>query len=297
MKSPFGSSPSTDRTLTPVRGLALDACSEPLYSVGPNDPPWGAPAPSGHALAETPSSKFVFAATPTYVASGGYRYSRFTEFAVGTSGALRTVQTVTLGFDNVSSPSVDVQVSPSSKYLYVTDGWNLYSYGIGSTGALTKISQQSVPFSCSYGAVDMVMSPKGDQLYLSVPCQNIEQVSLDTTGHFARTTMTPMTGGGPLAISADGTTLYMGGDGYVTAYGHAGNGQLIQRGTPVYFANTIPQTLAVAPSGKALFLAVVDSSHTRYGLYTVPIANGLMTTNTKYLASAHNDAWGIAVHK
>ena len=281
-----GASPSTDRTLTPLRSVSLGSCTKPNFTF-PED---------GHLIAESPSSQFVFASATAYDPTANTYQAQFAELAVGTSGALRLLNTVPLGVYQMSDqPTVDVQVSANSKLLYVFDGTVLRSYAIAKSGALTPVAQLVYPNCHGYGS-DMVLAPNGGHLYLSqarAGC-NLQVLALDSTGHFLSSQDTAAFAGS-LAMSADGSTLYTGQYQVIESFRTWPDGHLTQFGTPVYPGNDIPTSLAVAPNGTALFAAVNGSQG--YGLDVIPIVNGLMVANFTFIRSANTGSYGLAIHK
>jgi len=222
----------------------------------------------------TTSTEYVFATSNSQVSSFNLN---------ATTGALATPAKVT-----GPTSSSSLLVSPSGKFVYVSDGLNaaVDIFSVGSTnGALTQVNGS--PFSVGAIAFGMAMDPGGKFLYVvdGVNAQVLAFTVNGSTGMLTAVSGTPVvTANGPVKAVVDpsGQFLFVADNldalGGISAYTiNSSTGALTAVQVAPFPTNVFggPEALAVHPNGQ--FLYVADSNLN--SIYQLSISNtGSLTT-------------------
>ncbi len=258
-----------------------------------------------HSIAVDPGGRYV------YVANTGS--GNLSAYAIGTDG--RLVELLTSPFTAGASPR-SVAVDPSGHYVYVVnfDDDNVSAYAIGAGGALTEIAGS--PFAAGDGPDSVAIDPTGSYLYTAnFAGNNVSAYIIGAGGALANVAGAGCYSGGPtncfaagtapFSIAADPTGNYVYvanlGGGNISAYaigtggllaGIAGASCYSGGPTNCFAAGTAPDSVAVDPSGR--FLYVANGNSDNVSAYAIGTGGGLTALADSPFA-AGDDPIAVAV--
>jgi 6-phosphogluconolactonase len=205
-----------------------------------------------------PSGKFLYVANPGV---GGIAENDISLFNIASDGGLTEVTPRTSVAPAASQPQ-RVLMDPAGAYLYVMNASGSISvFSIdSSSGALTQVPNS--PFSIGALPLNMVLSPSGNFLFVSLPSlQNGLIATLSVTaGQLSLLGTISSDGGNPygLAINTAGTDLYVANttSNSISVFAIDSSGVLTEiQGSPINAGYSSPVAMIFDPSGTYLYVA------------------------------------------
>ncbi|MGB8968168.1 MAG: beta-propeller fold lactonase family protein [Candidatus Sulfotelmatobacter sp.] len=268
----------------PYSGTLTELAGTP-YTVGDGD----------HALAIHPSGKFL------YVANPGQNENDISLFDILNNGYLNEVPPRTSVAPNGTQPAL-LTMDPAGNYLYVmnTGSDNISVFSIdSSSGALTQVPNS--PFFIGLTPLNMVLTPTGDFLYVSVAGGQIGTNNGSILGFSAASgalqllnpPLTSADGVNPngLVIDPSGNYLYVANtqSDSISIFSILPSGALEDnvQGSPLDDIYSDPFALLLDPKGQ--YLSVANQGSSNVAVYSIDSTTGLptaLTTSTSAFAFA-----------
>jgi len=207
-----------------------------------------------------------------------------------------------------------VTVDPAGQFLYVTNSNgsanNISGYAIDpATGALTALA--TGPFATGAQPYSITVDPSGKYAYVANNASaNVSAYSIDRgTGGLTALTASPFAAGtNPTSVTADasGTFLFVanaqgfGGSGgnTISAYTiNANSGALTPVAGSPFATDIHPASVAVDPSGKFLYVAILDPFPSGISAYSIDATTGRLTLVSGSPFAAGNAPSSVVVSK
>lgn len=232
-----------------------------------------------------PTGEFAYVAV-----QGGVGALAITTVA-GTSTPIGTLTPLSGGFYATANAPTGMSLDPSGTHLYVTDGNQIFAFGVNSTsGALTAVNGS--PFTNAGSSNFVAVEPLGRYLYSTIGSTGqIAAFAINSDGSLqALTHPVFVSGQTPQGIAFDASGLYLyvanSGDGTIGSYTIApGTGDLTLVNAPT--VGTQPVALAVSPEGQVYF---IDAAAKTVGSASVNLGTGEMTPDANTQATAASGA-------
>lgn len=223
------------------------------------------------------------AAPFVYVANAGSgNVSQFD----GMGGLLSPLSPPTVSASTFSLYPIGVAVGPDGRSVYVsldnTGGGNLGGIRQFDVSASGTLSQKAPDVTQGDDPLAIVVSPDGKSAYASGFSQAVSQYDIDTAGKLTPKTPATVpvaTGGGRLAISPNGTSLYVSAGSEISQYTIGPGGQLLPKApaTVALPGGTAAgaRGIKVNPDGASVYVA--DNKTREVAQFDVAAATGALT--------------------
>jgi uncharacterized repeat protein (TIGR02543 family) len=244
---------------------ALTPMSSPTVPTGGNDPRY---------IAADPLGKYIYVSNITS--------NTVSQFAIGPDGSLAAMSTPTVLMGDVTGGKLyypsGIAVNPASQYAYVAllEKGNVNQYSIGADGKLSALTPPTVSsdtINASNSPVAIAIDPSGKWAYVADGSNlTVSQYAIGADGTLSALTPFLVSTGGKtgsgtafdikIASTSSGAYVYVANyaDGTVAQFKIGADGTLSALNPFLVTAGTYALTIAVHPTGKFAYVAMMNSS-------------------------------------
>lgn len=295
-----------------VQSIAIHASGKFLCAAntGESDVSIFTIAPNGGITELTPRT--VVGAAPTLAVmdpAGAYLYVgnsgsyNISVFSINSTGPTPTLNEVTGSPFPIGMTAINMAVSPSGGFLYVTGAGTSSGSNTGyievfslSSGILTSLPTS--PFTTGANPYGLAIAPSGSYLYTANNLDgSISEFTINADGSLSQVANSQSPYPGPFALQIDKSATYMyvanQASTFVTAYSIGSNGALSGLTSSPFSTGSAPSVLATDPGGKYLFVGTQKSGSATLQSFSLDPSSGTLTSVATYKLPGSPSSLGI----